>query len=442
MVDNFCNKTHKNCGHRCRGVQNEKRCLPCLNSACVTGFTPSEDQLCEICYTSELGEEPCAKLGCGHVFHVGCIVQLLESGYPTLRMSFGFMSCPSCKAPIDVFDCEPIARVLGPLVGMKKRVEKMALKHAEAEGLFEDNRINTVGDHFFGKPLEYALHRCAFYKCNGCKKPYFGGLIDCMQAAQNDADKTEEDLMCKDCLVKEMGVGQTTCAKHGKKQIDWKCMYCCSTALFHCFGTHFMCNPCHELVCRGLPVPLRDCHGVNCPLGIAHPPPCHDPRKGGVFPLGCGICRSEKLEVVEKYNKLNNGFDEDVEKPKAWIYTGKEQVVIVRPKVEIEVPYFIYAADEIQFKIDNPPYHYQSRAQAAKAKRVAAKKAMKKDQNMFNLPAWFVNPEGEDEEEVAIQAQAATEEAERAAELAKVAEARAKLKKICAGPRVARRKIK
>ena len=61
---------------------------------------------------------------------------------------------------------------------------------------------------------------------------------------------------------------------------------------------------------------------------------------------------------------------------------------------------------------------------------------------MFNLPAWFVNPEGEDEEEVAIQAQAATEEAERAAELAKVAEARAKLKKICAGPRVARRKIK
>ena len=67
-------------------------------------------------------------------------------------MSFGFMSCPSCKAPIDVFDCEPIAKELGPLMSMKKRVEKLALKNAEIEGLFADNRINTEGDHFYGKP--------------------------------------------------------------------------------------------------------------------------------------------------------------------------------------------------------------------------------------------------------------------------------------------------
>ena len=73
-------------------------------------------------------------------------------------------------------------------------------------------------------------------------------------------------------------------------------MLCCSVALFNCFGNSYYCEDCHE---NNLDEPrLKDCHGIDCPLGIAHPPPCEDPRKGGVFPLGCGICRSEKLELL------------------------------------------------------------------------------------------------------------------------------------------------
>ena len=45
--------------------------------------------------------------------------------------------------------------------------------------------------------------------------------------------------------------------------------------------------------------PLKDCNGVNCPLGIPHPPPNADHTKGGVFPLGCGICRSEKVQILK-----------------------------------------------------------------------------------------------------------------------------------------------
>ena len=52
---------------------------------------------------------------------------------------------------------------------------------------------------------------------------------------------------------------------------------------------------------------LHDCNGVNCPLGIAHPPPCRDPSKGGVFPLGCGICRSEKLAELKKLHDATGG---------------------------------------------------------------------------------------------------------------------------------------
>ena len=173
----FCGKVKEDCGHSCKGVANERRCLPCIDPVCTDGV--NETELCGICYTSELGEEPCSKLRCGHLFHTNCIVQLLKHGHATLRLSFAFMSCPACKAPIDVFDCEPIAAELRPLIKMKHFVQKEALKHAREQGILADGRVETEGDPYYNKPLEYALHRCTFYKCNECHKPYFGGLIDC-----------------------------------------------------------------------------------------------------------------------------------------------------------------------------------------------------------------------------------------------------------------------
>lgn len=223
-----------------------------------------------------------------------------------------------------------------------------------------------MGDHYYGKPQEFANHRCSFYQCHKCEKPYFGGLIDCEQEMAN-ADKRQtkkEDLLCQDCLLKEMGAGTTMCDKHGDAQIDWKCMFCCSTALFCCFGTHYFCDDCHNtFMYNNEVVPLKDCHGINCPLGIAHPAPCADPRKGGVFPLGCGICRSEKLELLQNrdvqqvvdadnlpkayiYKKLNNfdGYgdeygDEDEEEEEVKL------LEIERPEFEIEMPEFIVNAD-------------------------------------------------------------------------------------------------
>ena len=139
--------------------------------------------------------------------------------------------------------------MLGPLTGLKKTVEAQAMVHADEQGILNDERLKTEGDVYFGKPQEYANHRCSFYECHGCKKPYFGGLIDCEQEMQQNDDeeaKTKpEDLLCQDCVLKEIGAGKDICETHGKAQIDWKCMYCCSVAVFFCFGTHYMCNRCH-----------------------------------------------------------------------------------------------------------------------------------------------------------------------------------------------------
>ena len=109
----------------------------------------------------------------------------------------------------------------------------------------------------------------------------------------------KEDLLCQDCLLKTIGAGQTKCEKHGTAQIDWKCQFCCSVALFCCFGTHYMCESCHDNYDEEENMPLHDCNGIDCPLGIPHPPPHQDPKQGGVFPLGCGICRSEKMELLK-----------------------------------------------------------------------------------------------------------------------------------------------
>ena len=92
------------CGHQCKGVDKERNCLPCLNSKCAktNGLFEGidEDELCTICYTSELGAEACTKLSCGHVFHTNCLIQLLKHKWPTLRITFGFLACPSCNQEI------------------------------------------------------------------------------------------------------------------------------------------------------------------------------------------------------------------------------------------------------------------------------------------------------------------------------------------------------
>ena len=67
-----------------------------------TLFTPllssaAENELCGICFTCELGEEACVRLGCGHVFHANCVRLLLGHKWTTLRISFGYLDCPACK---------------------------------------------------------------------------------------------------------------------------------------------------------------------------------------------------------------------------------------------------------------------------------------------------------------------------------------------------------
>lgn len=91
--------------------------------------------------------------------------------------------------------------------------------------------------------------------------------------------------------------------QHGKEYLEFKCRFCCSRAVWFCWGTTRFCEPCHrnyntvarlsaeELPpCPALPengtgLPCALPPGSSCPLGIAHGPP------GVEQPLGCSLCR-------------------------------------------------------------------------------------------------------------------------------------------------------
>ena len=63
-------------------------------------------------------------------------------------------------------------------------------------------------------------------------------------------------------------------------------MFCCSEALFRCGNTYY-CEYHHNNYGRCV---INDCGGVNCPLGVPHPPASEDPLKS-MYPLGCSLCR-------------------------------------------------------------------------------------------------------------------------------------------------------
>ena len=92
---------------------------------------------------------------------------------------------------------------------LKGKVEKEAIRQAEAQGIFKDAGIDDPSHAYHGDKLAYALKRTAFYQCYDCKEPYFGGLVDCMREAQNaeQAETKKEDLKCQKCLLKDLGAG-------------------------------------------------------------------------------------------------------------------------------------------------------------------------------------------------------------------------------------------
>ncbi|KAL3283868.1 hypothetical protein HHI36_018037 [Cryptolaemus montrouzieri] len=280
-----------NCGHMCGGILDESKCLPCLHG-CSNDSTLRQDadDMCMICFTEALSCAPAIQLKCGHVFHLHCCKTVLMKKWAGPRITFSFSQCPICK---ENMEHPTLEELLEPIQKLLKDVKRKALMRLEYEGLHTVDAIVTPGARFHNDPAAYAMDRYAYYVCFKCNKAYYGGEARCDAEVGENYDPTE--LVCGACS--DVARAQM-CPKHGTDFLEYKCRYCCSVAVFFCFGTTHFCNPCHDdfqrvtnLAKSELPAcpagpKAKQLEGDECPLHVKHPP------TGEEFALGCGVCRN------------------------------------------------------------------------------------------------------------------------------------------------------
>ncbi|XP_063236464.1 E3 ubiquitin-protein ligase MYCBP2 isoform X2 [Bacillus rossius redtenbacheri] len=279
------------CGHVCGGIKGESPCLPCLHGCSADpGLKQDADDMCMICFTEALSCAPAIQLNCGHVFHLTCCKSVLMKRWAGPRITFAFSLCPICKSPMEHW---VLAELLRPVKDLREDVRRKALMRLEYEGLHKAEAITSPGARFHNDPASYAMDRYAYYVCYKCNKAYYGGEARCDAEVGEEYDPTE--LVCGACS--DVSRAQM-CPKHGTDFLEYKCRYCCSVAVFFCFGTTHFCNACHDDFQRVTNIPkleLPSCPagpkakqlaGEECPLHVKHPP------TGEEFALGCGVCRN------------------------------------------------------------------------------------------------------------------------------------------------------
>ena len=142
------------------------------------------------------------------------------------------------------------------------------------------------------------LNRYSYYICYICNKPYFGGEARC-EAQNVDVNVNQADLICGACS----NMNNMMECKHGPDYLGYKCRYCCSFAVYFCFGDTHFCNRCHDMhstlrykktahpSCPVGPGSVPLLRGSPCPLGLSsdrHPP------TGNEFAIGCAICKNSQ----------------------------------------------------------------------------------------------------------------------------------------------------
>ncbi|CAI2353362.1 unnamed protein product [Caenorhabditis sp. 36 PRJEB53466] len=278
------------CNHFCGGIRNEEDCLPCLTCR-TSDATQDGDDVCVICFTERLGAAPCIRLGCGHIFHYHCVRMILERRWNGPRIVFRFMHCPLC---IKLIEHEGLHDLIEPLKAIRHEVMEKGKMRLEYDGLLATPALTDPRSEFFDQPEEYALDRYMYVLCHKCKKAYFGGESRC-QAALDSSQFNPEELLCGGCSDTS---GVQVCPRHGVEYLEYKCRFCCSIAVYFCFGTTHFCAPCHDDFQRLMSLPknlLPSCpvgprstpmEEQACPLKMKHPP------TGEEFAMGCGICRN------------------------------------------------------------------------------------------------------------------------------------------------------
>jgi hypothetical protein len=205
-------------------------------------------------------------LACGHRWHVDCLREQLRTALPNHAQRLVFTGCRCAKCGTfceDIPELEDLIRqtdvlrervdelirvqlrvddAAGVLLNKSRRVVSAPPGGAENEEEEEDDD-RKVPAAMTEALMDHGRRTYAFYLCAGCDSPYFGGTIECADAAEGE--RPSEDRYCPSCCVPNNRVGCRHLQDHQGLQI-FKCRYCCQPADFVCYGTVHFCRSCHE----------------------------------------------------------------------------------------------------------------------------------------------------------------------------------------------------
>ncbi|KAL0480957.1 hypothetical protein AKO1_013623 [Acrasis kona] len=169
-------------------------------------------------------------------------------------------------------------------IGIKLKKDMQELCRIGFDWIEEEDEFKDKNSKFYHDKFAYAMHHLSFYKCYECGKPYYGGAKQCeANEGQQNVKFDEKELMCGSCVSKKLQLKNGVCPTHGSEYVEFKCRFCCSVAVWFCFGTTHFCDKCHSGARA-----IQPCLGKGkCPIGGDHPP------NGNEHALGCGLCRNK-----------------------------------------------------------------------------------------------------------------------------------------------------
>ena len=92
--------------------------------------------------------------------------------------------------------------------------------------------------------------------CSKCSEPYFGGMKVCDAGQMEEGEYKPEELVCAKCSAVGINALNNIC-EHGTDYIDFKCKFCCSVALWFCWGNTHFCDPCHRIASKAVVKPCK-----------------------------------------------------------------------------------------------------------------------------------------------------------------------------------------
>jgi len=109
------------------------------------------DSYCSICFIQGLGEKPSVMLDCRHIFHLDCVMSILNKKWPGPRVVLNYLNCTSCKRKVKAPYCKEISKILDQAEIYEENLKKKAIERGKFEGLDKHDRLKDPNDAYYNK---------------------------------------------------------------------------------------------------------------------------------------------------------------------------------------------------------------------------------------------------------------------------------------------------